>query len=679
MLPALTVAFALLLLLSATADAQSLEITTQPAIYPAFSSAAPDYVVRCNDGSYINVNVTAPAGMQVDVDGQGPRTGTFTTSVLLRDGQAFGINASSGPGAGSYYVRCLPSDLPRWTFQKVSEPQTEWFTAAPFAKTNFAPPPVGVSPNYTFIFDGNGVPVWWYKTIETPTDFLAFPNGNVATLRGGNDGGEERRLDGSLVRTMKAVGVHADPHELMLLPNGNYLITTLRTLNGYSFCGHTNVAILDNGVQEVSPSHNIVWDWWASDHIGLSEVSQRFCNAFDQAYNAYDPFHINSIEPEGNDVLLSFRHLDAAFSVHKSNGSVEWKIGGSTRPESLTVLNDPIFTSGGGFGGQHDVRVMPDGTITLHDNGFAPTQRPPRAPRYALNLSAKTATLVEEVNDPTTPTPICCGSSRKLSGGNWLMNWGSSGIITELTSAGSRVFKLTWDDGLFSYRSHPVPTGVLSRDAMRAGLDAQHPRAYARPKGAAVVRFPLVPAYRQCQAPDRQHGPALAFPSCSSPALTSNFLTVGADGSLTESIGHVIYRVTVGNPSTSANEADVALTVSLTDVRLQSNLSDYAGQLQVRGAVRITDQSNGPLRNESATGQDTEFPVPVQCASTASTSVGGTCSVSTTFNAVVPGTVVESQRARWQLGQLKVNDGGSTGVAGASNATLFTTQGVFVP
>jgi hypothetical protein len=59
--------------------------------------------------------------------------------------------------------------------------------------------------------------------------------------------------------------------------------------------------------------------------------------------------------------------------------------------------------------------------------------------------------------------------------------------------------------------------------------------------------------------------------------------------------------------------------------------------------------------------------------------VGGTCSLTTTFNAVVPGTVVESNRAQWQLGQLTVNDGGSTGVAGAANATLFTTQGVFVP
>jgi hypothetical protein len=224
-----------------------------------------------------------------------------------------------------------------------------------------------------------------------------------------------------------------------------------------------------------------------------------------------------------------------------------------------------------------------------------------------------------------------------------------------------------------------VPTGLFTRDALRAGLDAQHPRGFARPLGAQVVRLPLVPAYRQCLAPDRQHGPSLAFPSCSNPTGTSSFLTVGADGSVTDSTGHVRYGVVVGDPATPANEADVGLTVSLTDVRWSNDKSDYGGQLSAGGAVRITDQSNGPRRNESATGQDTEFPVTVPCATTSNPSVGGTCSLSTTFNAVVPGAVVEGKRALWQLGQLKVNDGGSNGVAGNAGATLFATQGVFVP
>ena len=522
------------------AHAQVPAITTQPVLYPAFDPGVPDYVVRCASGTPVTVTVSSPAGTAVDVDGQGARGGSFNTKVLLAPGQAFGITVTSGSTSGSYSVRCLPSDLPAWTFHRFGQSQSEWFTATPTAKTNFQPPPPGVSPNYAFIFDRNGVPVWWKKAAQTQTDFDVFPNGNVGWVRGGDAGGEERRLDGSLVRTIKPAGVDIDPHEFLPLSNGNYLITTIRTLNNKTYCGGTNTPILDNGVQEVTPANVAVWTWWASDHIPLTEVPAMWCSAAN-ANGVLDPYHINSAEPEGNDVLLSFRHLNAVYSVHKSDGSIEWKIGGITRPESLTVLNDPVFASGGnGFLGQHDVRDLADGTITLHDNGFGTTTtRQPRAVRYVLDLNAHTATLVEQKNDPATITvPVCCGSARKLPGGNWLMAWGSAGIITELSPSGSRIFDLTWDDTLFSYRSHPVPFGLVSRTALRAGMDAQFPRSYVRPIAAdsRAIR-PLVPAFKPCLSPDRTHGPPLDSPSCSSPALASDYLTVGTD-----STGSVIYE-----------------------------------------------------------------------------------------------------------------------------------------
>ena len=69
----------------------------------------------------------------------------------------------------------------------------------------------------------------------------------------------------------------------------------------------------------------------------------------------------------------------------------------------------------------------------------------------------------------------------------------------------------------------------------------------------------------------------------------------------------------------------------------------------------------------------------VPCTATADTAVGATCSLSTTFNAIVPAAIVEGNRATWQFGQVQVFDGGSSGTAGASDAGLFETQGVFVP
>jgi hypothetical protein len=71
--------------------------------------------------------------------------------------------------------------------------------------------------------------------------------------------------------------------------------------------------------------------------------------------------------------------------------------------------------------------------------------------------------------------------------------------------------------------------------------------------------------------------------------------------------------------------------------------------------------------------QDTSFPVTVPCSA-------GTCSVATTANAVVPGALVAGQRAIWQLGQVKVYDGGADGVASTTgDNTLFMVEGIFVP
>ena len=65
-----------------------------------------------------------------------------------------------------------------------------------------------------------------------------------------------------------------------------------------------------------------------------------------------------------------------------------------------------------------------------------------------------------------------------------------------------------------------------------------------------------------------------------------------ANGSIASSVGSVRYDVKVGDPSTPANEADVRLTFRITDVRKQSDLSAYTGEVLVDSPLRITDKSN---------------------------------------------------------------------------------------
>jgi hypothetical protein len=672
---------AILWVSAAPASAQAVTVTTEPSLYPAFDPSVTDYMVRCSSNTPVAVTVSAPAGTTVDVGRHGPLTGSFSALVGLNPGQSFIVWTDDGTTTMSYVVRCLPSDFPSWTFQRSATPQVEWFTASPISGS----PPAGVSRNYVMIFDTNGVPVWWAKAGQEPLDFHLFPDGNVAWTNFTTGNGEEHKFDGSLARTIApALPATLDAHELLQLPNGNLLMSVARQLPGRTACGQPNLTILDNGYEELAPDGSLVSSWWASDHIPLAEVPAAWCTQIiaQPANGVYDTYHINSVEPDGDGFVMSFRHLNAVYRVGAA-GSVTWKLGGVQRSESLTPLNDAA-PAGDTFRGQHDARILSDGTLSVHDNGFNPggLTRAPRAVRFSLDFGAHTATLIQQVNDPSTLSAAgCCGSARTLPGGDWLMSWGNDNLITELTATGDRVFSLSFQTGFFSYRSHAILPGQLSREALHAAMDVQFPRGYPRPRGASRVRVALVPAFSQCTAPNRTHGAPLSYGSCSSPS-TNTSLTIGtpdANGAASSSLGSVAYKAHFGNPSNPASASDLNVSVSITDVRRASDLTDYTGELQLRGNIRITDRLGGGGLDEAGTVQDMEVPATIPCAATASTVIGATCALATTVNAIVPGAIVNGKRAIWELGSVRVYDGGASETAGAADARLFETQGLFVP
>jgi hypothetical protein len=206
---------------------------------------------------------------------------------------------------------------------------------------------------------------------------------------------------------------------------------------------------------------------------------------------------------------------------------------------------------------------------------------------------------------------------------------------------------------------------------------------YPRPRGATPFRVSLTPAYRQCTAPNRQHGAPLAFGSCAPPQPASSQLTMGtpdSNGKFTNSVGSVVYQVLVGDPATADSEADVRVSASISDVRRQGTLADYTGELGVEQLVQITDRLNDPSQSEPATVQETPYRFAVPCAATSDPASGGSCSLASTFNAILPGSVVEGARAIWELGAVNVFDGGADGQAATrGDNTLFERQGVFVP
>ncbi|HET8980947.1 MAG TPA: arylsulfotransferase family protein, partial [Solirubrobacteraceae bacterium] len=402
------------------------------------------------------------------------QTGSFTSTVSVSAGQEFTIASTAAGQTTTYYIRCLPSDFPAFTASRTGSTQAEFYVVTP----NLYLPPPGVVARYVAIFDTNGVPVWWMRSAgnTVPMDAKLLSDGDIAWMHQWPTapGGEEHRLDGSLVRTLNTVGGGADQHDVVLLPNGDYLMgrTFTRFPVDMSACGGpVNGVLRDFELQELTPSGALVWSWRASDHIPVSEVAPQFRGAC--RYGG-DVYHWNSVDPVDGGYVLSFRSLDAVYRIDRATGAIVWKLGGTPTSQSLAVINDP-YSATSTFCGQHDARLLLDGSLTVHDNGSG-CNRPARVVRYAIDPTARTATLLESLRKPFVPgSSWCCGSARKLPGGDWVVSWGASRYVTEQTPDGRLVFTLTFLQGLASYRAFPILPGQLSIAALRAGMDAQYP------------------------------------------------------------------------------------------------------------------------------------------------------------------------------------------------------------
>ena len=440
---------------------------------PSFDPAISDYTVRC--ASPVTMHVDASAGSKLSMDGHPFASGSFDTPVPLGAGEAFAWTVREGGQSTTYHARCLPSDFPSFSVERPGEPQAQWYLVAPTGSVFQARPQ-----NYVVIFDNHGVPVWWYKDLDfRPFDARLLPNDHLVWAPGVGAGlgvYREHAFDSTaMLQTWQTSNSISDYHDLQMLPNGDVLIIGYPRRSGVDVSqfkpGKTSATVIDGEIQEVAPDGHLVWDWNSKDHIALDETSAAW---WDQQNEPYDIIHMNSVEDDGDGIIFSARHLDAIYRIKKSDGSIDWKLGGSTTSMSLTVLDDPFGSYP--FGGQHDARRLSDGTVTVHDNGTG-SNHSPRAVRYQIDANAKTARLVESVSDPQITGSPCCGSARKLAPtADWVMSWGANSVVEEMTPANQRVFALTWGEGYFSYRAEPLLPGRLEASRLRAGMDALYPR-----------------------------------------------------------------------------------------------------------------------------------------------------------------------------------------------------------
>lgn len=440
-------------------------ITATPALFPGFQPDVFDYVNRCTPNTPTNVQVDAPADTTVSVNGSPSANGQFSVAVPQDVGEQFAIDVTIGGNTTTHHVRCLPNDFPTWTVQKNGPTEAQFYATS--LVQGFG------SPNYPVVFDANGVPVWWLP--RKPTFLLQpFANGDFAVMNVGG-GMQEYSLDGQVAQSVNAVGGPTDFHEVIRLPNGHYVMATAQQqpcdLSSWGLSGLKTC--IDHVFQEIDPATPTVpvWVWDTSLHIPVSETTPAWIaeQKQDITNGIYDPWHYNAIEPTSDGYILSFRHLDAIYRIANTvAGPIQWKLGGTARPESLSIVDDPL----GGVSGQHDARLLPDGSVTLHDNGtlgLGPG-RPPRAVRYLIDTQAKTATFAGALTDSEVSSSGCCGSARLLPGGDIVTGWGGTPQIAEYAPDGARLFRIS---GTFVYRGTPLLPGQFTAQQFRDGMDAQ--------------------------------------------------------------------------------------------------------------------------------------------------------------------------------------------------------------
>jgi hypothetical protein len=225
---------------------------------------------------------------------------------------------------------------------------------------------------------------------------------------------------------------------------------------------------------------------------------------------------------------------------------------------------------------------------------------------------------------------------------------------------------------------------------------------HVRPKSASPLQLSLVPAFAQCTAPNRIHGPPSLSgggndASCAPPVRSSSFLTIGApdaNGAPLNSEARIRLSAIVGLAG-PPDDSDIGFSISATDVRCGTGVAtcgsanaqsgaDYTGELTPSATIRLTDANNAVAAGggtHRATVQDFVMSgsVQVPCTATGSTSIGSSCTLSTTLDAVSPGAVLDGKRGVWQVGQVALMDGGADGEASTTPNSRFLVQGVFIP
>jgi Arylsulfotransferase (ASST) len=266
-------------------------------------------------------------------------------------------------------------------------------------------------------------------------------------------------------------GHQADLHEFQLTPQGTALITAydpilcdLASVGGPSYGGVTDAVF-----QEIDVKTGLVmYEWTSIDHVGLSESYEHASDS--TTAEPFDFFHLNSISlDQDGSLLISGRNTWTVYQIDPRSGQIVWRLGGK---HSTFNMGPGTATAW-----QHDPRELPDGSISIFDNGAAPeVHSQSRGIVVSLNRQNNTAMLVSQLTSTPSLLAESQGSMQALANGDWFLGWGQEPHFSEFGPEGQLLFDAHFPAHDQSYRAFRfVWTGTPA-----------HPPAFAFQPGGAV-------------------------------------------------------------------------------------------------------------------------------------------------------------------------------------------------
>ncbi len=172
-------------------------------------------------------------------------------------------------------------------------------------------------------------------------------------------------------------------------------------------------------------------------------------------------------------MLVSARNTWALYEVNEQTGQVVAEAGGK---HSTIKMGSGTLTA---F--QHDATLLPNGLISVFDNGGVPVVHPQsRGILVALNQKTGTETLVSEFEHPGTALKAGSqGNVQLLASGNLFIGWGAEPWFSEFSPSGQLLYDAHMPPGDESYRTYRFPwTGTPQRragDRRERGKIEHHP------------------------------------------------------------------------------------------------------------------------------------------------------------------------------------------------------------